>query len=168
MNRSTPGLPVCHQLLEFTQTHVHWVNDVIQPSHPLSSPSSPTINLSLHQGLFKHNACVHAKSLQMCLTLYNPVDCRPPDSSVPGILQARILEWLAIPSSRGSSQPKDQTRISCIAGRLSSEPPGKCLSKVVPSYYFLSDFFNGIVTVYKAMRSETLSFLFTIVSQHLA
>ena len=41
MNRSTPGLPVHHQLPEFTQTHVHWVNDAIQPSHPLSSPSPP-------------------------------------------------------------------------------------------------------------------------------
>ena len=48
MDRSTPGLPVHHQLLEFTQTHVHWVHDAIQPSHPLSSPSPPTLNLSQH------------------------------------------------------------------------------------------------------------------------
>ena len=46
MDCSTPGLPVHHQLLEFTQTHVHWVSDAIQPSHPLSSPSSPAFNLS--------------------------------------------------------------------------------------------------------------------------
>ena len=46
MNRSTPGLPVHHQLPEFTQTHVHWVSDAIQPSHPLSSPSPPAFNLS--------------------------------------------------------------------------------------------------------------------------
>ena len=52
MNRSTPGLPVHHQLLEFTQTYVHWVGDAIQPSHPLSSPS-PALNLSQHQGLFQ-------------------------------------------------------------------------------------------------------------------
>ena len=50
---STPGLPVHHQLPEFTQTHVHWVGDAIQPSHPLSSPSPPAFNLSQHQGLFK-------------------------------------------------------------------------------------------------------------------
>ena len=50
---STPGLPVYHQLPEFTQTHVHWVGDAIQPSPPLSSPSPPTFNLSQHQGLFK-------------------------------------------------------------------------------------------------------------------
>ena len=50
---STPGLPVHHQLLELSQTHVHWVSDTIQPSHPLSSPSPPTFNLSQHQGLYK-------------------------------------------------------------------------------------------------------------------
>ena len=52
MDCSTPGLPVHYQLLEFTQTHVHCISDVIQPSHPLSSPY-PTFNLSQHQGLFK-------------------------------------------------------------------------------------------------------------------
>ena len=48
---STPGLPVHHQLLKFTQTHLHWVGDAIQPSLPLSSPSPPAFNLSQHQGL---------------------------------------------------------------------------------------------------------------------
>ena len=53
MNHSTPGLPVHHQLQQFTLTHVHWVSDAIQPSHPPLSPSPPTFNLSQHQGLFK-------------------------------------------------------------------------------------------------------------------
>ena len=53
MNRSTPGLPVHHQLLEFTQTHVHLVSDAIQLSHPLSSPSPPVPNPSQHQSLFQ-------------------------------------------------------------------------------------------------------------------
>ena len=53
MNRSTPGLPVHHQLLEFTQTHVHRVSDAIQPSHPLSSPFPPALNPSQHQSLFQ-------------------------------------------------------------------------------------------------------------------
>ena len=53
MNHSTPGLPVHHQLPEFTQTHVHWVGDAIQPSHPLSSSSPPAPNPSQHQGLFQ-------------------------------------------------------------------------------------------------------------------
>ena len=59
-----------------------------------------------------------AKSLQLGLTLCDPVDCRPPSSFVPGISQARILEWIAIPFSTGTSGPRDRTFISCIAGRL--------------------------------------------------
>ena len=51
MDCSTPGFPVHHQLLELAQTHVHWVSDAIQPSHPLSSSSPPAFNLSQHQGL---------------------------------------------------------------------------------------------------------------------
>ena len=53
MNRSTPSLPVHHQLPEFTQTHVHQVSDAIQPSHPLSSPSPPAPNPSQHQSFFQ-------------------------------------------------------------------------------------------------------------------
>ena len=56
MDCSTQGFPVHHKLPELTQTHVHWVGDAIQPSHPLSSPSPPTFNLSQHQGLFSELA----------------------------------------------------------------------------------------------------------------
>ena len=59
MDHSTPGLPVHHQLPEFTQTHVHWVGDAIQPSHPLLSPSPPAFNLSQHQSLFKWVSSSH-------------------------------------------------------------------------------------------------------------
>ena len=59
MNHSMPGLPVHHQLPESTQNHVHWVSDAIQLSHPLSSPSSPALNLSQHQGLFKWVSSSH-------------------------------------------------------------------------------------------------------------
>ena len=59
---------------------------------------------------------VRVQSLQSCPTLCNPVDFSPPGSSVHGILQARILEWVAMPSSRGSSRPRGPTRVSCIAG----------------------------------------------------
>ena len=69
MNHSMPGLPVHHQLPEFTQTHVHCVGDTIQPSHPLSSPSPPALNLSQHQGLFKLVSSSHqvAKVLEFQL-----------------------------------------------------------------------------------------------------
>ena len=55
---------------------------------------------------------------QLCLILCDRMDCSPPGSSVRGILQARILEWVAIPSSRGSSRPRDQTPLSCVEGRF--------------------------------------------------
>ena len=69
MNHSMPGLPVHHQLPQSTQTHVHWVNDAIQTSHPRSSPSPPVLNLSQHQGLFKWDGSSHqmAKVLQFQL-----------------------------------------------------------------------------------------------------
>ena len=59
MDCSTPGFPVLHYLVEFAQTHVHWVDDAIQPSHPLSSPSPPAFNLSQHQGLFQWVGSLH-------------------------------------------------------------------------------------------------------------
>ena len=59
MNRSMPGLHVYNQLLESTQTRVHWVSDAMQPSHPLSSPSPPALNLSEHQSLFKWVSSSH-------------------------------------------------------------------------------------------------------------
>ena len=63
---------------------------------------------------------------QSCLTLCNPMDCRPPGSSVHGIFQARILDWAAISFSRGPSWPRNQTHVSCTAGRFfTTEPPGK-------------------------------------------
>ena len=60
-------------------------------------------------------SCMHAKSLQSCPTLYGPMNYNPPGSSVHGILQARILEWVAMPSSRGSSRPRDWTWVSYVS-----------------------------------------------------
>ena len=69
MNCSTPGFSVLQYLLELAQTHIHWVNDAIQPSHPLLSPSPPAFNLSQHQGLFKWVSSSHqvAKVLEFQL-----------------------------------------------------------------------------------------------------
>ena len=73
--------------------------------------------------------CMCVLCAQSCLTLRDPMDCSLPGSSVHGILQSRILEWASMPSSKGSSQPRDRTRISCgscIAGKFfTAEPPGK-------------------------------------------
>ena len=59
MDCSTSGFPVLHFLLEFAQTHVHWVDDAIQPSHPLSPPSPPAIKLSQYQGVFQGVGCLY-------------------------------------------------------------------------------------------------------------
>ena len=69
MDCSTPGFPLLHCQLELAQTHVHWVDDVIQPSHPLSFSSPPASNLSQHQGLFQWVSSLHqvAKLLELQL-----------------------------------------------------------------------------------------------------
>ena len=72
------------------------------------------IQIMLHD----RNASAAAKSLQSCPTLCDPIDGSPPGSPKPGILQARILEWVAITFSRGSSLPRDKTQVSCMAGRF--------------------------------------------------
>ena len=84
-------------------------------------------------------ACSVAKS---CLTLCDPKDCSPPDSSVHGILQARGLHWVAIPFPRGSSQLRNQTQVSCIAGNsLPAELPGKPKNTGVGSLILLPGIF---------------------------
>ena len=88
MNRSTPGLPVHHQCLESTQTHVHWVGDAIQPSHPPSSPFPSALNLSQHQGLFQWVSFSHqvAKVLEFQLQHQS-------FSEHPGLIFFR-MDWL--------------------------------------------------------------------------
>ena len=82
--------------------------------------------LSSISGLHPLHACMHAKLLQSCPTLCDRMDCSPAGSSFHGILQARILEWTAMPSSRGSSWTRHLTYVSCTAGGFfTTEPPGK-------------------------------------------
>ena len=71
MNCSTPGLPVHHQLPEFTQTHVHRIGDAIQPSHPLSSPFPPAPNPSQHQSLFQSVNSLHEVAKVLEFQLYH-------------------------------------------------------------------------------------------------
>ena len=179
MNHSTPGLPVHHQLPEFTQTHAHRVGDAIQPSHPVvpfsscpqSLPASGSFQMShlfawggqstgvsasasvlpmntqdwsllgwtvwislqskglsavgnlesenpyvLSVTIMIENGCC-CFFFRLCPTLCDPLDSSPPGSSVHGISQAIILEWVTISFSRGSSWPKDQTHDSCVGRR---------------------------------------------------
>ena len=96
MNRSTPGLPVHHQLPESTQTHVLWVGDVIQPSHPLSSPFPPALNLSQHQGLFKWVSSSHqvATVLEFSFNI-------SPSNEHPGLISLK-MDWLDLLAVQGT------------------------------------------------------------------
>ena len=118
MNRSTPGLPVHHQLLEFTQTHIHRVRDAIQPSHPWSSPSPPAPNPSQHQSLlqwiylriFSHGHFVHLGSWvqlsfhirEFCLCMAWKTDCT-----------SHFIQWTWV------------FNVSGIQGNSGSSPPRK-------------------------------------------
>ena len=97
MDCSMPGLPVHHQLPEFTQTHVHWVGDVIQLSYPLSSPSPPTFNIFQHQGLFKWVSSSHkmAKILEFQLQHQS-------SNEHPGLISF-TMDWLDL-QSKGLSR----------------------------------------------------------------
>ena len=89
MNCSTPGLPVHHQLPEFTQTHIHRVGDAIQPSHPLSSPSPPAPNPSQHQGLFQWISY----SYQVAKVLEFQLQPQSFQWTPPGLISFR-MDWL--------------------------------------------------------------------------
>jgi len=84
--------------------------------HLTDAAGSLNCDQVIYSGIITHNFLCPVTLSR--LTLCNPVDCIPPGSSVCGILQARMLEWAAMPSSRGSSQPRDQTQVSRIAGRF--------------------------------------------------
>ena len=95
-NLSTSGLPVHYQVPESTQTHVHWVNDSMQPSHPLSSLSLPAPNLSQHQGLFKWVSSSRqvAKVLEFQFNI-------SPSNEQPGVISFR-MGWLDLLSVQGT------------------------------------------------------------------
>ena len=105
MDCSTPGLPDHHQLQEFTQTHVHWVGDAIQLSHPLSSPSPPTFNLSQHQGVFKWVGSLHqvAKVLEFQLSI-------SPSNKYSGLISFRMDWWISL-QSKGLSRVFSNTTV---------------------------------------------------------
>ena len=96
MNCSTPGLPVHHQLLEFTQTHFHRVSDAIQPSHPGSSPSPPAHNLSQHQRLSNESTL-----LMRWPKYWNFSFSIIPSKEIPGLISFR-MDWLDVLAVQGT------------------------------------------------------------------
>ena len=113
-------------------TEVNWTKKLLQiscvlfPHFPLYSFLYSDFMWGRNKLQFFHSSyycvCLHAKLLQSCPTLFDPMDCAPSSSSVHGILQARILEWVAMPSSRGSSQPRDPTASPMAPSLQPSQP----------------------------------------------
>jgi len=106
MNCSTLGLPVHHQLLEFTQTHVHRVGDAIQPSHPLSSPSPPAPNPSQHQ-IFSNESTLRMRWPKYWSFSFSII----PSNEHPGLISFRMdwLDLLAVPCNPRDSQESSPT-----------------------------------------------------------
>ena len=96
MNRSMPGLPVHHHLPESTQTHVHWVGDAIQPSHPLLSTSPPALNLSQHQ-VFSNESVLHIMWPNDWIFSFNI----SPSNEHPGLISFR-MDWLDLLAVQGT------------------------------------------------------------------
>ena len=91
---STPGFPVHHQFPEFTQIHVHWVSDAIQPSHHLSSPSPPALNLSQDQGLFQWVSSLHQVYWSLSFSI-------SPSNEYSGLISFR-MDWLDLLAVQGT------------------------------------------------------------------
>ena len=105
MDCNTPCFPVYHKLPEFTQTHVHWIGDAIQPSHPLLPPSPPAFNLSQHQGLFKWVSSSHQVAKVLEFQLWHQSF-----QWNPGLISFRMdwLDLLAVQGTLKESSPTPQ------------------------------------------------------------
>ena len=110
MDCSTPGLPVHHQLPEFTQTHVHWVGDAIQPSHPLLSPSPPAFNLSQHQVLFQWVSSLHQVAKYWSFSF----NISPPNEYPGLIFRTGWLDLLAVQGTLKSLLQHHSSKVSIL------------------------------------------------------
>ena len=122
-------------------TKRQWIHNTVKVSHDTGhySPNNVFVSLGIYKDSSEILFCSHSSLLiinhgsgsgvtQLCPTLCNPMDCSLQGSSVHGIFQARVLEWVAIAFSRGSSWPRDRTRVSQLqADAFPSEPPGKII-----------------------------------------
>ena len=119
MSCSTSGLPVHHQLLESTQTHVRCVSDAIQPTQPLSSPSPPALNLSQHQGLFSNEWALHIRGPKYWSFSFNI----SPSNEHPGLISLGWTSWISL-QSKGLSRVFSNTTLQkhqSFGSRLSSQ-----------------------------------------------
>ena len=145
MNCSTPGLPVHHQLLGFTQTHVHQVGDAIQPSHPLSSPSPPAPNPSQHQSFFQWVNSSHevANVLSFSFSI-------SPFNEHPGLISFR-MDWLDLLAVQGT--------LKSLLQQHSSKT-----SILRPSAFFMVRISHPHMTTRKTMAFTIQTFVNRVVS----
>ena len=153
VNHSTPDLPVHHQLLELTQIHVHWVTDVIQPSHLLSSPSSPALNLSQHQSLFQWVSPSHQVAIALEFQL-----------------QHQSFQW----TSRTDLLQMDWLDLLAVHGTLKSllQHHSSKASILQPSAFFIVELSHPYMTTGKTIAltrwtfvGKVMSLLFNILSR---
>ena len=140
MDHSTLGLPVHHQLPGFTKTHVHWVGDAIQPSHPLSSPSPRAFNLSQHQGLFKRVSSLHQVTKGLEFQLQHQSFQWTPRTDV---LRMDCLDLLAI-----------QGTLKCLLQHHSSKA-----SILRPSAFFIVQLSHPYMTAWKTIALTRQTFI---------
>ena len=136
--RSNLGLLHCQQILYHLSHHGSPLKKAVCVCVCVCYIPEMNTTLQINYSSIKYTYIYGSGGLvtKLCPTLCDPIFCSPPGSSVHGILQARILESVAMPFSRGSSTPRDQTHISCVpalAGRFfTTAPPGKCIT-IVPT-----------------------------------
>ena len=153
MNRSTPGLPVHHKLPEFTQTHVHWGSDTIQPSHPLSSPSPPAPNPSQHQSHFQWVNSSHEVAKVLELQLQHHFLQRTPRAD---LLQNGLVRspWSPRDSQESSPAPQFKSINSSLLSFLHS-----------PTLTSTHDHRKTIALTRRTFVGKVMSLLFNMLSR---
>ena len=119
MNRSTPGLPVHHKLPEFTQTHVHWVSDAIQPSHPLASPS-PLAPIPPSIRVFSNESTLRMRWPKDWSFSFSII----PSKEIPGLISR--MDWLDLLAVQGTLKSLLQHHISGISSAMWAFPASQC------------------------------------------
>ena len=129
MDCSTPGFPVLHYLPEFAQTYVHWVDNIIQPSHPLSPLSPPALNLSQHQGLLQRVGCSHQVAKVLKLQLQDWFIQYSILIEYSGLISFRI-DWLNVFTVQGTFKSSPTPQFKRISSSVLSLLHGSTLTPV--------------------------------------
>ena len=152
MDCSTTGLPVHHQLPEFTQTYVHWVSDAIQPSHPLSCPSPPALNLSQHQGLLKWVSFLHQVTKVWSFSFNIS-----PSNEYSGLISFR-MDWLDLLAVQGTQESSPTPQFRSINSLVLSFLYGPILTSI-------HDYWKNHTLTKWTFVGKVMSLLFNMLSR---